>query len=403
MPDFDNISPSELLHTYLEGELDDSQEGVLFQLLVDDAELRSEMREHLAIRTLVQRDASTLLLPSQVKTATMRAIAAVRSEQRAEVVHRRLLPMLWAAVARPFVFSTTMATVGTICALLLWWTGETSVREHAAQQVVRGALAEADPAIVSMEKPHNVVQKAVVLRNNKRKAQEQQPVSQAVEQLPLVVNTSEDEGNETAFPTAESIEPAESQAEGLRAYATLPTISTHSIAVQHSVDMLPPSSHRVQVHLRGLVAQSLLQTDIPSQSNPWFQNMVAGALYHLSEHHALGVEVGQEEFVQHYSGRENNGSVFYEQRPLLFWAGAAYQYTAEPVGVLGGIRPFGRVVVGGMQTGPLARGLVGMLYQPDARVRFSLGIEGTAAAYQFQNKWFSSEKIGVSYGVSLLF
>lgn len=406
MPDFYNLSPSELLHAYLEGELDDSQEGVLFHLLADNTELRAEMREQLALSTLVQQDAKSILLPPQIKSATLRAVAAVRNEHIANDIRRRFWASLW-LVTRPFVFSTAMATVGMVCALGLLW----SVREQAVPQGAGTVVLHSKPVEPITGEDVRTVQNNTRQKNTPALATSQRvsPRSRAAaaqkrEPEILFEDNRQEIGEKDGMPLSDNIQPVSVQASVPLPHTPLGKTSlVSSIPEQLPMALSSLGTGRLQLHLRGVAAQSMLQIDVPAQSYPWFQNTAIGALYALSEHHAVGAEFGQEEFVQRYHGKENGQNVYYEQRPLLLWVGAAYQYTAEPITTLGDIRPFGRLVVGGTQTGPLARGLVGLQYRPDARVTFSLGFEGSMLAYQFQNAWFSSEKIGVSYGVSLSF
>ena len=120
--------------------------------------------------------------------------------------------------------------------------------------------------------------------------------------------------------------------------------------------------------------------------------------------HSVNLEYGREPFAQNYNGVENGKAVRYEQNLATSWLVASYRYRFGAINALAGIEPY--VNLGGgatTQFWPLARGTVGLMYTADHRVRFHLGFDGSVIAYPFQDRWFSTTKFGVTYGVSVVF
>jgi hypothetical protein len=155
------------------------------------------------------------------------------------------------------------------------------------------------------------------------------------------------------------------------------------------------------VQLRGISTSSLLDVNAPAQSI-WYENVGVGLLYQLSDNHAVGVEMGSEAFPMSFQGDVNGQIIRYQQQPQSMWAGASYRYTLSPLGS-SGLSPFGQVLVGGTSFGPLGRMTAGLSYSPSGPLSFILGIEGMALAYQFNNTWFSSSKLGLTYGIAVRF
>ncbi|MBE0643044.1 MAG: hypothetical protein IH600_03095 [Bacteroidetes bacterium] len=163
-----------------------------------------------------------------------------------------------------------------------------------------------------------------------------------------------------------------------------------------------PVLHYLSVELRGVSAASFPDVTIGTRSNPWMANMAA-AVYYSDEQEDYGLEYGQEPFSQHYHGVEHGKDVYYEQNLLTSWILLGYRHRFLPVQALGSIEPYVTTSLGTtLQAWPLARAGVGLMYMPDRRVRFHLGLEGSLLAYPYQNTWFTSKRAGFTYGISIL-
>jgi hypothetical protein len=103
-----------------------------------------------------------------------------------------------------------------------------------------------------------------------------------------------------------------------------------------------------------------------------------------------------------FQGDINGQTIRYQQQPQSMWAGAAYRYTLSPLGS-SGFAPFGQIFLGGTSFGPLGRATAGLQYSPSGPLSFILGVEGMAMAYQFNSSWFTSSKLGLTYGVAVRF
>lgn len=157
------------------------------------------------------------------------------------------------------------------------------------------------------------------------------------------------------------------------------------------------------IEIRGINASSFPGTTIGPKSDPWMQNMAIG-LFYTGEHHDVGLEFGQEPFSQHYQGVEDGKPVYYQQNLMTPWLHATWRYRFTPITVLGGIEPY--IMLGGGTSffyWPMAKSGFGIMYMPDRRVRFHAGLEGSVLAFPYQDKWFTSRRAGMTYGVSILF
>ncbi|MBN1447246.1 MAG: hypothetical protein JXA28_04890 [Bacteroidetes bacterium] len=154
---------------------------------------------------------------------------------------------------------------------------------------------------------------------------------------------------------------------------------------------------------RGMNTTSFPNETIGTSSDPWMQNM-AVAVYYSGRRHDIGLEFGQEPFAMHYHGIENGKNVHYEQNLLTPWLLASWRYRFDPLAAVGGIQPYVATSVGSsLYSWPMARAGAGIMYMPDHRVRFQVGVEGSLLAYPYQDVWFTSRRFGLTYGLSILF
>ncbi len=145
----------------------------------------------------------------------------------------------------------------------------------------------------------------------------------------------------------------------------------------------------------------MTDVSVPAQT-AWYDNMSIGLLYQLSDRNTVGLEFGNESFAMAFEGERNGQVIRYEQQPLSAWAGITYRQTLPTIGSTA-FAPFGQVLLGGSKYGPLGRLTAGIVYAPSGPLSFIFGLEGSTMAYQFQDSWFGTSKIGLTYGVAVRF
>ena len=145
----------------------------------------------------------------------------------------------------------------------------------------------------------------------------------------------------------------------------------------------------------------LTQVSVAKQTS-FMENVNLALLYQLSSQHSVGVEIGSESFPMSFEGMRNGQLIRYEQQPVSTWAGITYRHAFAPIGN-SAFTPFAQGLLGGSQFGPLGRVAGGIQYSPSGPLTFILGIEGSAMAYSFQNTWFTSSKLGLTYGMAVKF
>jgi hypothetical protein len=412
MYDFDDTSPSALLHAYLEGDLDPIEEPRLFSMLAENGELRSEMHDYLLIGNAVDQDSDRLAPGAHLRDNVWSSLGlgapAAAVSAPAPFWNMRLVGIA--------LLSAVVAVLMTLGTLLLLDDG--AIIQRAPAERMAGAGSEPEKRI-SRERTSPAPVPAQPAPAAKERMMGMESSGRSTAQRAIAPRRNTLAVDDRAYGRSPAvIEPDPSLDAG-----AVDAISPRSIgggapiATYHEPAGAAPIDHarsdampgeeedqerRFLVHVHGLTANSYPAVAIGQPSDPLFNNMSAGVGYALAKGSQLAIEVGQEPFTQRYSGLEGRRGVTYTQKPLLFWAGASYRLDLEGLN-LGGVHPYAKVLAGGTSVGPLFKGTIGLNYLPDTRVGFSLGVEGSFLPYRFQGNWFGSRKLGVTYGLSLLF
>ncbi|MCB2204734.1 hypothetical protein KQI65_08290 [bacterium] len=381
-----------MLHAFLDGELDGAHEEVLFRRLSENADLRGEMQDNLAIRKAIQHDTEAFTPPAVATSAVFGAlgfsIPSTSSAAAAAPAANSMLRSIWVSGG-----SAMLAVTAAVMLYMLFPAPVSQNTERVISSPATELTVQELPALSDLAVSTPVARTAA-------------PPVAAVPVKPQ------------ALPSALA---ALAKAEGklnLRPIDGLKDVSgdPHARSVPHEqvffYDLLPtPSGLTLQA--RNVALRSYPAPAIVSQSESWFRNVNLGVFYALSDHHSIGVETGQEAFPQRFNGIQTQGieagkDVGYEQNPLAYWATAVYQFNGDAL--LPHVYPFVQLQAGGafnldqgVGLGPLGRAVAGLKLKPFDRIAFVVGAEGSVLMYKFQNNWFRTEKLGLTYGLSYEF
>lgn len=398
----------------LDGELDPMVEPSLYAELASNADLRTEFRQQLAIRTAVQQDRAKLIPPAALTGAVFAglgfatpiagaAAGAVGGSAAVSWITKLGLPMLTAAAAAGM---TWMATQQTNDARLPARetppavaqraqpatppdapaaTGLTVLRSTAVQlDRVADQAAEARRALAAAERENERLRAALA------SAEQRIPPQNLESPAPMMLAE-----NPTSAPLASALTLV-NDVHLVRSSDQRPINTTTYRESELSWQQYPA----FMVQARGISSSPLATVSVPAQSS-WLDNAGLSMLYQLSDHHGVGIEFGSETFAQVFEGVRNGQRIRYEQQPSASWAGIFYRYQHRPIAE--GFLPFAQVFAGGSRFGPIGRATVGMSYAPAGPLTFLVGVEGAMMAYQFQDAWFTSTNLGLTYGVAVRF
>jgi hypothetical protein len=399
-------SYNERIHQLLDGELDSPGEAVLFGELAENSDLRSEFMQLLAIRTAVQQDRAGLVPPIALTNSVFTglgitaplagaAAGAAGGAVATSWLTKALLPLTAALAAAGLTYGLmNSAQLGR---------GEPVARPDnitSSEQLGRGEPVARPDNITSSEQ-------RVASSENMELRRLRAEVSRLSDALALATIT-------------EAEEPAQTQVQDVQVEPAEVPVSTTAIDLTHTITLARDTDPRVLmpmkeapivpeyqdypsflVQFRGLASSGLTQVSVAPQTS-LMENANLAMMYQLSPQHLIGVEVGNESFPMTFEGMRSGQLIRYEQQPISTWAGITYRHSFAPIGN-SAFTPFAQGLLGGSQFGPLGRLTGGILYSPAGPLSFMLGVEGTSMAYTFQDQWFTSSKLGLTYGMAIRF
>ena len=391
------LQPDEALYAFLDGELDQHHEQPLFDELAAQPELRTEMKDLLAIRNAVHRDA--VFPPPQSDTGLaplpLAGIAGAAGSGA-----------LAGTVASSSAFwPSVISGVGGVAigaAIVAFLMSNPSSNQDASSNGIAGVSTAANTVGTSAAPERIVIVDTVVV--TRRIAAPTAPVvSPPVAELTNAADLVTIEA-EPAAPDA-SPNDAPSLIESVEPLSAITRSSVSASQAMHTLSTISQPQSQLPVRLgfrslaSGLPSREATPNSVESAVLP---NTAFSLTIPLSNDHRVGVEMGSESFRQTFTGFDGYRTAEWLQTPVLFWLGATYIFEPMSLEFLPGLRPFGNASVGTVfAQGPIARGTVGLAYQPIGPIRFTVGVDGAALMYSFQGSWFTSTKLGLSYGLSI--
>lgn len=413
-------SYNELIHLYLDGSLPETLEELLFAELARNAELRAEMTEQMNLMVAIKKHAGAIKPDPSVKAAifTHLGLPLASAEQGASGLGAigNAVPTITATAtpgimptSRWFAFSgAVMLSLisSALTAFIMMAVG--AFHPSVSQQA---QLPEHTPFV---SRTDTVVQQRTVIKYL---------VRTAARQLDNEPSISPDSKNETSATLPEHRPLLSDKASDIyhNFSSTQPKINGTPtfIAPQkpfsHDISSVTEQIHRaltedngngalgLTVGVRGLRQRSVVEPTLEPAIYPLFNNTALNVMLQLSEHHALGVEIGQEAYFLRYKSLLPEYGITpatVERNPVLSWIGVAYRYTMLPAS---SFSPFVHAVLGATGISAVGRSMIGLQYAMDTRTTCFVGFEAGSLLYRHENQWYASPNIGLSYGISVRF
>ncbi|MCX7737108.1 MAG: hypothetical protein N2319_10375 [Candidatus Kapabacteria bacterium] len=421
------MSYSKLIHDYLDGELNASQQDLLFSELAHNTELRQEFNQQVRLQTLAQSDLPSITPPTDAANAVFAKLgfSIPNSDFANNFVNNKPTPtvLLWKStfdfLKKRFPTFLTSVLSATITALIfLYFLNNNLLLDNAnlsgpSRMVVSTNTNELQTAnipnaLVTNQLTRNISQDdfeklfskaladyfAANPINLNTNAQDSKIAEQNVKSLSndnlidnfnrnnyLQTNTYQNKLPLVVLPNSES--------------------NTKNRDFVSSENLSSNALDELSLSIRSFTSQSSTKINVPSNANPWFNNMALSIGYNLNKYHSFGLEVGQEQFAQRFQKTEFDLTSTYEQNPLLFWYGGYYRFSYPDIIFNEKIFPFAQIFGGATSVGPVIKSQLGIQYKPDKRVTFILGGEMTKLLYKLQNNIYNTDKFGITYGISI--
>lgn len=402
-----------LIHDYLDGTLESTEEDMLFAEMSANLEVRREFQLQTKLNSAIKKDMSLATTPVDATQAVFAslgfAIPSANIQGNIAMPPNSAKAGFWTKFY-PHIITALLS--GLVTAIMFLWLSpneldtkilmEDMARFSAppVQQPLTSEITDRN-AIKIVEIPGKTVSIPVVrsfeIPDRQTKAKTENTVMSS--EIPSEVNTPvETQINSQEISRSSVIQ----KSPVITTTSTPSTIPLYKIMDDvHPTDFLPDELLGIIVEGHGISKVSSLPnlSDSPS-SLPFLSNLSTSVLYEISEHHAVGLAGGREVFHEDFTRDSYGQSFSYRQSPSLWWYGVAYRYSFGDIGIKG-LHPFVQGFTGWAQNGPIGKATVGVRYTPEQRISFILGAQGSYLVYPVGNRYFTTQKIGLTYGMSI--
>lgn len=397
------MNNEELLHEYFDDGLDEQREMALFAALAHDGELRREFNDYVSLRSVMQSEAAQNTPPAALSASVFAglgyALSTPASGEQTPVSGRAGSRKLTSYL--PYIFTAAVSSLVTTLVLLLLLRPEVPTAVQASiPPAATGEQQSVSSNAGGQPAGQNIGREAYATVLSSGRDRNVVPVEPAQEHdNPVPVTAAEENDDNSDTRTAiENVPLRHAEA----ALLQIPEQIVPAVRMTESTDQTPVDRYSVDIDIRGIAARSFPAVDLPTQTTSRLTDIAVTTLYRLSENEAAGISFGREAFGQEYRLMRNSDGVTVRQNPTLWWGGATYRLELPEMAVLPEVLyPYTQPTLAISEIGPLGRLLLGLCYVPEERISLSLGVEGSMLAYPVDGQWYITNKLGLTYGISV--
>jgi len=420
----------------LDGELDHMHESALYAELAVNADLRNEMRDHLALKSAVKDDRMALVPPAALTSSVFSGLgfAAPFAGAAATTVGSSVVWQWLTRLGLPILSAITAAGVSWGVASgnfanMIAQTGATVEPSSEQQLSSEQRAASSEPKATSNEQPATNNQQRTTSNEPRATSNELRATSDELRATSNELRATRTENErlreriaalEAERSLAQSAPPVPVTTESTTAspQRILPLASTlmlsNTVDLQRTAD---PQTVRLMAYdavrkgqkypamslqVRGMALEPTTSTSVAEQAD-WYSNLGVGVTYLMNPHSSVVLEGGNESYPMVFTGERSGQLVQYEQYPTTMWVGIGYRYTANSLFTTVPLLPYAQAMLGGSTYGPIGRAQLGLQYAPTGPLVFLLGLEASALTFSYQNTTYISPKYGLTYGMAIRF
>lgn len=402
---------SEQLSAFLDGELETSESEVLFYEIASKPELQEQMKGFVNLKNAFHN--SQMVPPDHLKNAILGKIGL--DDASIGALPPATVSFYSKMLGSRTVISLASATVAVVATFLLLSSYFNTKIEDINKSLTNANSNSNNLAVVSSvsDNPDSPIVKTTspaysrFINPSTNSISESRNVSELASQSSEPNINNDIASNESLVDDNSEISDNSPIINQLSSnYVTIYPISNFDLKNKKLSKIFNDNSNfgafikRLSLQIRTAQAKSYPDVDVAPLSEPIINNFGLALFYDIDSKQAIGIEIGQENFLQKFEGSENGIPVTWNQNYLAFWSGVAYQIRIKDLFVFD---PYFKVLAGGTKVGPLAKLTAGLRYDLSDKFATFVGCENTGLIYSFQGKYFTSYKLGITGGISLKF
>jgi hypothetical protein len=397
---------TDLIYLFVDGETNSTQDELLFKELANNPDLQKELQDTILIKTNLQNDASSLIVPASTTERIFlnAGVALPNSPFVPPIANATGSSAVIAKISsiKPILLSVGIFVTGFIASYLLL--------NSEINNIPFTNKANFNSNLLS--------QKSTDLQQDKTNLNN---VISKSKGTPIEIAKSKEFSNLSNYKEVEISE---------KEIATAEDVKTNPILENNSITLAEPiySNNELQFEkakisnfnsielpinissiendfnlplafgLRGMMNLSSFPNNNASYVNGLPNNFTASIGYDIDEENRIGIEGGSQalNFYTNEANTENGGIL----NRSFVWAGITYRKTFQD-NLIDNLKPFLQTTLGGTIAGPIGRLQAGLKWQPEQRISLSAGIEGSSLMYQKNNNSQFHQNVGIFYQVEI--
>ena len=394
------MNKEELIHEYLDGSLDDSSQELLFAELSGNSDYRHKFNEYIELKVAAVESASGILPPSGLSASVFSGLGYD-------------IPGEYAPLSKPVISQATktfkplkimsyaLTSILSAIIVYLFLSDSITANKQFDTAVASGSALYGRslnyPFTANYEAPSEkiiikeIVRVPVNVENNLKPPALQDKNPEKADAYFFSIDKTNLNNKEIIFEDIRNLEPA----------ITSPIANQPLFFDIEEAGTLP---RNIMVQFNLAEIESSPKVNLASgEATHFYDDKSIAALYKYNNEHYFGIELGSESFGQVFRAEIDGRQAEIRQKPMIWWGGATYMYSPEFLNIEDIIRPFGQCTFAKSNVGWLGKARLGINYLPRSIISAHLYLEGAGMIYSSDNKLFSTEKLGISGGVSFNF
>jgi len=382
---------NELIYLFVDGDADASQKESLFSAMSSDTELQKELQMAIDMKNSTAGLYNNTQVPVHLTSKIFSTAGITATTVAGGFIGKSIFSNLasWKFIV-PVISSIVGAVVAGIGLYSMYQAKIDNFEKEIAELKKGSALVSenmSESRRTDTTGMTGMTSKGGILGEKKQKILNSNAISNKIDKEPvLFANLTNDVFQSVKYDKLSKFEAL---------------LKNDFIAPVENIGQLPVEADikHFSVQLNGIYSLLLYPQRNITNSNPaYFNNISCGIGYNFNDNFSVGVKIGQESLPIYVA--DNNGNLGLRER--LFWYGAYANLRTDP-NIFNTVSEYFELFVGNTISGPYTKYAFGFSWQPDKRVVFSAGVESTMLIYRYLSVTNSTEKIGMNYGISVLF
>ena len=393
----------QLLISFLDGELSLEKEQELFsQLAINNNDIRSSMRELLAIRSAVQNDIEAFTPPTESKDIIFSSIGLSLPKVAELPVHTH--SNMW----KKYIIPLALLTIGIGSGIAFTFDKYAKDRNEllslmnsaknyvSPSQAVISSGENAQVPDIILQQPTKIVYRDRIIQP--------EPIEKKKDMASVLSTPNEIATHVSITEIPQTI---------LDKDITILPLTNESKMIEEVAKTVAPSQITNQTiieyplfwtQIRGLSTVSGNEFSGIQPTASITDNVKLAFAYSLSDNFAVGFETGRELYALQYQGIKDNRSVDFNQVSPMLSGGLFIQARTNPQEIVAkGSQLYLSGFAGGTEVGLLGRIGTGILYPLTPKFAINIGCEQSWMNYQYQGNWFQTQKLDILYGITITF